>query len=133
MDLGQTIQTELPVETISPGWMGNYASWMRIIARGDEYTIDKRILLEAVCIAGSFGMLAVADHRLGVRQAVVGIPPEDFEKTGGLVTLMLTDSMVDRIGESISTETERLLEENRILRYQNASLKKLLKIPLSDP
>lgn len=124
--------TNLPIGSISPGWMGNYASWMNAVAKEDEHTIDKRILLEAVCIAGSMGLLCVADHRLGVRQAVVSIAPEDFEQTGGMVTLMLTDSKLDAMGENLTVEAVRLLEENRTLKFQNVGLKKLLKIPLSE-
>jgi hypothetical protein len=77
-------------------------------------------------------MLCVADHRLGIRQAVVNVAPENFEQTGGMVTLMLTDSKIDKMGEVMSVEQERLLEENRVLRYQIMGLKKLLKIPLSE-
>jgi hypothetical protein len=36
------------------------------------------------------------------------------------------------MGEVMSVEQERLLEENRVLRYQIMGLKKLLKIPLSE-
>jgi hypothetical protein len=112
--------------------MGNYASWMTVVSKEDEYTIDKRILLEAVCIAGSMGLLCLADHRLGVRQAVVSSAPEDLEQCGGLITLVLTDSRVDSMDAIIPVETERLLEENRVLKSQLAGLKMLMKIPLSS-